>query len=335
MPSQIIAIDLSPTSPIYSLALNLVIISIILSAFALGISRVLGSRKLWAWGVEELMQSVINAALLGIIISGSALSCELASSLVDAQMLAGCASYSSANSNSPLSYSLCTIDDGIQKGWQISDALNKNAFSLAQLSSMQINLNVISATPFSALSNSATAYSNWAGQISSLLSILQLQRQFLFFIAQSAFSLFLPAGLLLRMFFATRKLGGAIMAGSIGFFLVYPLAYSAFSYDRGQISSSFGEAEKDLSSLGTSLSALPIIDWGKPGEISQLVQNLSGNEISSRASLPYKSAGAFIGVLELYAYAYPLAALLIAFASIWELSILLGAEFKLDLFETI
>ena len=55
-------------SPTWSLANSLAIISLVLAGIALGLGRAFSSRKLWAWGAEELGQAVINVALLAALI---------------------------------------------------------------------------------------------------------------------------------------------------------------------------------------------------------------------------------------------------------------------------
>jgi len=330
-------IDLSPTSPAYFMAINLVVISLLLSGFALGISRAIRSKKLWGWGVEELSQSIINAALLGALMAGAPISASLASSLIPSELSSTCPSYSSLDNASPtpLSFSLCSIDSAIEKGASTAQILEKNSFLLGTLSSLQINANVISAQPFLSLQYSAQNYSSLAWQIYLLLTSLELQKQFLFFIASFAFSLFLPAGLILRLFFATRKMGGAIMGGAIAFFLIYPLAYSAFAADASFLEETYLSASSDLDSLSAALSPIPLIDWEKEGAISNLMYNLWGQEISSKVYLPYSSTSAFLGALAMQALIFPLICIAISLVCAKELSSILGSEFKLDLFEMV
>ncbi|MFH1306310.1 MAG: hypothetical protein ABIH83_01475 [Candidatus Micrarchaeota archaeon] len=336
MPSAMV-VDLSPVSPVYTFAINIVIISIVISALVLGISRAVGSRKLWGWGVEELAQSIINAALLGAIVGGAALLSSATSELSSEDIILKCPGPSNIE-NSPLAYSLCVLEDSINKSGEVSSSLNKQSFSLSSLASVQINANVISSSPFSALQYSSSTYSSWSGQISSLSSLLEVQKQSLYFIAYTAFSLFLPIGLLLRLFFATRKLGGAIMAGAIGFFIIYPLAFFAFASHDTALTSSYNSVSEDLASLSSTLSIVPAIDWDKPGIFANIIANISstkGESLASQTSLPYKSVSAFLGSLQMYAFIYPLVSLAITLVAVRELALLLGGEFRLDLFEMV
>ena len=135
------AVDFSPASPAYALATNLIVISLILCAFALGISRALRSQKLWSWGVEELAQAIINAALLGAIVGFGALAGSITSSLVDVSDFGTCSYFDSAT-NSPIAYSLCSIEDLQTKSWEILQGVSAQSFSLGVLSSIELSFNV-------------------------------------------------------------------------------------------------------------------------------------------------------------------------------------------------
>jgi hypothetical protein len=326
-------ISLVPSSPAYGLAIDLVIISILLSGFALGISRALRSKKLWAFGVEELSQAIINAAMLGVLITFTMVCTELVNSFVSDSMIDGCPTYVDYT-NSAISYSLCSIDNAIFMGQNISASLAENSFKLGFLSTINLNLNVVSVQPFSSLANPSSDYSDWVFRIADMNSILEVQRQFLFFIAGSAFSIFLPIGLLFRMFFATRKLGGVIMAISIGLYLLYPLAYISL-IQADNLSAIYEQTKTNLDSLLDALAFSPLIDWDKPGELANETIKLTGNNISQAVFMPYSSVSAFLGALSHFALIYPIIALAITLVFIFELSTLLGSEFSLDLMEMI
>lgn len=328
-----VLIDLSPTGPTYSLAIDLVVISILLSALALGLARAAGSRKLWAWGTEELAQSVLNAALLGVLVAWAAGSSALVSSALPAAALSSCPAAANS-SNAPLTYSLCQLDNASASIQSVSGALMTSSFRLAELSKMSLSLNVLTASPFDALSYPAKAYADWAAQMAGLQSILESQRQFLLLVATSAFGLFLPAGLLLRLFFATRKLGGALMAGAIGFFLIYPLAYSALTMG-STLAAQSDAARSSVDSVSLSLAALPQADLSKSGDMAALLLNLSGEDVAAKSFLPYGTVSSFIGTLQLQIVFYPLLALLLTLVSARELALLLGGEFHLDLFQMV
>ena len=324
-----ISIDLSPTAATYNFALDIVIISIILSALALGISRAIGSRKLWAWGSEELAQSVINAAMLGVLVAfTSAISALLAVSLPH-DVLSSCP-ISGQPANAPLAYDGCIIGNAIEKIGKMQPGLAENSFKLGMLSKMNINATALWAAPFDAMANTSEQYSKWAGELAGLQTFFEVQKQFLAIIGAYAFALFLPAGLILRMFFATRRLGGTIIAGSIGFFVIYPLVFAAIA-DNKTIEASFQAAISPLNSLGSALSPLGSLDWEKPDAIAKTVLELAGKNISSHAAALYIAMPQFLAALSIHAAIYPLISLAVTLVCIAELSAIFGKEFVFDL----
>ncbi len=319
-----LALNLAPGTEVYALALDIVVIGIVLAALALGISKALNSRKLWAWGAEELGQALINAAILGILVAwGAGVGAALGAAL-PAQMLSACPQGASS-ANAPLAYDQCVLNGTVGTMQKMQMALVDDSFKLGMLSKMTVNLNVLSATPFDAMSGPAAQYADWAGQVSSLQALVEAHRQLLSVIGAYAFSLFLPLGLLLRMFFATRKLGGALLAGAVGFFVVYPLAYASLA-NLAMVDGAADGALAGLNTMSLTLAPLPQFDWDKSGDMARLVMNLSGKNLSSQAAMPYGSMPAFLGALSLHAIVYPLIALAITLVSVWEMSALLGRE---------
>jgi len=63
------------------------------------------------------------------------------------------------------------------------------------------------------------------GGIQTSIGVITAQRWFLDLIARTAFTIFLPLGILLRTFSFTRGLGAFFIAIAISFYLVYPLTF--------------------------------------------------------------------------------------------------------------
>ncbi len=332
--SSLLVLDLSATSAVYSLALNLIVISLFLCAFALGISHAFKLKRLWAWGVEELAQAIINASLLGVIIGFGVFATSMMDSFVDSASFSNC-SYLSYSQNSPIAYSLCSIEQTQDKAWKISDSTLSQSYLLGALSSLELSFNVAHASPFNSLSHSAQAYNSWAQTLGVLLSSLELNRQFLLFVAKSGFSFFLPLGLLLRMFFATRKLGGAIMAGAISFFMLYPLLFFSFSVSDSNLQTAFDFAFNDLNNLSKTLEFVPTIDWAKEPDIAGLFDSLANTQLASLASAPFRSVPQFIGVLCMYSFSYPLFAFALCLVCAKELYGFLGSPLSIDIFSNV
>ena len=84
---------------------------------------------------------------------------------------------------------------------------------------------IISITPFAGLDAYTPLFSFFTEGLTLALITIEAQRAFLAFIAAAMFSTFLPIGLILRSFYFTRKIGGAIIAIAIGLYVIFPLLY--------------------------------------------------------------------------------------------------------------
>lgn len=333
-----LAAELAPGGSAWTLATDLVIISILLAGIALGIGRALGSRKLWAWGAEELGQAIFNAAILGALVGMTAMASAFVSFTVPDGTIFNCASsaaIANATPHAAMNASLCTLEAAAADAQNVSSALMSHSYKFAYLSGLTLSANVLTATPFKALEWPAHAYADWTATLSNLQSSLETQRQFLAMTAMQGFNLFLPAGLLLRMFFPTRKLGAAIMGAAIAFFLVYPMLYAALvaggplAGTEKAVMDTWTDNEKAV------MQNLPLIDWDKPGDMMNVTTGVDGKDLAARALNLYAPMAAFLGVLNLYAIAYPLIALVISLVTAGALAGALGVEMRLDLFEMV
>ncbi|MFN3910297.1 MAG: hypothetical protein ACK4J0_03655 [Candidatus Anstonellaceae archaeon] len=316
----------------YDLGINLVIISIILAGFAIGLSQIIRSKKILSWGVEELVQAIINAALLGVLVSGSASLSVLASSLVDQAYLQNC-SYPSLPTF--ISASLCKQDMATTLIYQTVNYLYSTSSSLASLASVKIRLNVIDATPLSSLEYAAGHFSSIAFNLLNTGLLLETQKEFLFFIAQSGFSLFLPLGLLLRMFFMTRKVGGAILAGAIGFYIFYPLLMLAFGIEQNHLNTINKNLLDSLTKISAIVAPFPQIDWEKENEIISLIFNLAKKDLAANVSNALIVSNQFLAIMQLYSYVFVALCMITTIIFIYQLASILGSEFKIDIFDKI
>jgi hypothetical protein len=69
------------------------------------------------------------------------------------------------------------------------------------------------------------------------MMLSQLNAQIATFIGQNALGLIFPLGLVLRTFFATRKLGGFLISLAIGLYILYPMFILIFPSPQGTIDS--------------------------------------------------------------------------------------------------
>ena len=320
-------------SPTWSLAYSLAIISIVLAGIALGLGRAFSSRKLWAWGTEEFGQAILNVALLTVLVSAVGFSGGIVTDLLPGGMYSGCAPGLPADTHAAMNLTLCSLQNASSLGQTASSALLVQSYKLGLLASLNMNLNVVSAQPYQALAWPAKTFAEWAQQLGGLEALIEANRQFLAMIATQGFALFLPAGLLFRLFFATRKLGGALMAGAIAFYVVYPLALGTLML-YGPADSAGANAMAALNANDQALGALPSsLDWNQPGVISAMMKSLNGQDLAAHAAGVYGPMASLQGALMLDAIIYPLIALAVSLAAGAGMAGLLGAELKLDLMD--
>lgn len=328
MMSPDLATPLSPGSVPYSLAVSLVVASIILSGLLLGLGRALGSRKMWAWGVEELAQSIVNAALLGILAAlvttaGAALSSALPAPN------AACA----LSSDAALGFGQCALADSSARIASASQSLSNASARLFYLSGVQITYNAATISPYSSFAPPARLFSDGVGRLAALQTLMEAQSQALSLIGALAISLVLPGGLFLRLFLATRKLGGILMAAALGFFLIYPLAYSILAQNPlSDASANLSYALLEVESSSNPLLGALTFDDAMP---QRLLSTPGADATQAAGTRAISALSSLEGALMLRASVYPIAALLVTLAAALELSALLGRDFNLDLFEMI
>lgn len=326
--------QLVPASSEWLLAVNAIVVGILLAGLALGIGQAMRSRRIWAWGVEELAQAIINAALLGALLSYVASVDTISYSFADAASACSTSALPQNYSNAPLQYSLCSLSTLQNSTSATISSLSALSYKLGYLSGLEISADVVNIRPFAQFGSLSSTYSQWAGDFALLLSSAFALSQFLSLLAQSAVQLFLPVGLLLRMFFATRKLGGAIMAATIGFYIVFPLAYSSLA-NPGAALGAADAAGSEISRTLSYMDAVPIVDLGKPGSVYSLLSSLSGGQLPAASTAPYPALASLRASLELSLLFYPLICLAITAVAIRELYLVLGSELNISLFEMI
>jgi hypothetical protein len=320
-------------SPTWNIAYELAIISVILAAIALGLGRAFSSRKIWAWGAEELGQTILNVALLAVLAGFVSITSGIISDMFPASMGSACTKGLPADSHSALNLTFCYLTNASNTTQNAISSLLSQSYKMGLLASLTMNLNVVTAQPYQALGWPAKTYAEWAQNLASIQALIEANRQFLLMMATSGFALFLPLGLLLRLFFATRRIGGAIIAGAISFYIIYPIALASL-INNGLIESSGALAISSLDANDKSLAALSnSIDWDQPGVIAAMMKNLDGQQLSAKAADVYSPIASFQAALTLYAIIYPLIAFIISLSGGIGIAGMLGSELRLDLFE--
>ncbi len=195
-----------------SIAVIIVAASIAFAGILIGVGRAFGYRRVENFGVEELAQSVINAAIIGALASIIALVSGISSASVGELCGSG---------DAPVQ--LACVLDGVKTGlFSLLAQTARAAEIVGYYQTLKLDFAVFSIQPFANLSSVAGILSGQLFTMQLLLMLIELNIQMLNFVAQNSLLLLLPVGLVLRTLFVTRKAGGFLIALALGLYLFYP-----------------------------------------------------------------------------------------------------------------
>lgn len=330
----------------FTIAIYVISIMIAVSGISLGIGYALNEKRFKEFGKEELYQCIINGALIGGMIalfsSGGIVSNMISSvTLVNGTSL-NCSAVIAQNPAICLSYDyLAGTGDYAFMGVQHQSIFSMSTSMITGLFGLDAILGIIAAIKINLVI--VTLSFNYViapiiNEIQYLIKILStiaisslVQASVLVFIAIGTLSLILPVGLILRSFYPTRKLGGFLVAISIGLYVVLPLSYvfnimlvnsysaAMTSPNIGQITLNASDVQNSLFAFGsiTNSSKLTSISSGISGLVSSFAGGVSGaiNDLLSAVSY-------FI----VYTFVLPAFSLIITGISIREFSEIFGSE---------
>lgn len=193
-------------------AVVVVTASIILSGILVGLGRAFGYKVIEHFGMDELIQSVVNSAIIGSLAAIIALVQAVSSTVVSQSCSQGTVIVQ-------LSCTLGLLNSSLFGMFQaLAGVLNLLGF----YQTMSLNFGAFSISPFVNLASISNVLSLQLLSLNIVMILVELNRDIAVFIAQNALGLIFPVGLVLRTFFATRKVGGFLLALSIGLFVFYP-----------------------------------------------------------------------------------------------------------------
>jgi hypothetical protein len=223
----------------FSIAVYVIGIMIAIGGIILGIGFALNNKKLKEFGREELIQSVINGALVGgllLLFAQNGLVNSLIYSLtVTNGTKLQCSAFLASNAAICLSYDYLVGPGYTWNGVSHQSILSLITSLMVGLLALNTVLGIVASVKFTLFIITFSFESVIAPllmQIRYLTNILTtlaigatVQASVLIFIAISAVSVMLPAGLVIRTFYPTRKLGGFLIATAVGLYVVFPLSY--------------------------------------------------------------------------------------------------------------
>jgi len=326
------AIDLSASSPNFGLAITAATISILIGGILFGTGLGFGIRRIRLMGAEEIGQGIISAAMLGALVSFTLL-LDSAFSSLPLSTLPSCPQISSPLS-SPHAYYACNLAALELSLRELASLLLRAADITGFASSLQLSLGVITAQPFFALQSFSQQLSEASYAIYAASALAFLQLELSNFIRASALFVFLPAGLLLRTFFATRKLGAAAMAIAIAAYVVYPLLFT-YTFSISGAQKEIASASQAVSSFDSKFASLPLLELDENAAVKAKIDELSSGDFGSQAQplLPLAMRALALSLADLVIY--PLLSLAVSIVAAFELYRLLSAPIFLPYFSAV
>ncbi len=246
------------------IAVILVTASIVFAGILIGIGRGIGYKNIEQFGMEELIQSIINAAIIGAFATVTELVGTISSTVVAQSCSAG-------NALLQLNCVLTGFNSSMFLAFQqLTHVLNL----LSYYQSLTLDFGAFSISPFGSLSAVSAALSAQLLSMNVIMIVVGLNQQIATFIGQNALALLFPVGLVLRTFFATRKVGGFLIALAIGLYIFYPVFVLVFPNPTADINLST-QLMTNFTNNGY-YAAVPVVDLNSNYAIAGKIDVLSG-----------------------------------------------------------
>lgn len=307
-------------------------ISILLGGILFGVGLGFQARRIRLLGMEELGQGIISAAMVGALAAFCLLLNSAAASLLPAETPECPAVPSPASS--PYSYYECGLSS-LEGGFSgLSFALARSAEITGFASSLKVSAGVITAQPFFALEDASRQLSSSSALSQSASSLAFFERSIADFVRTSALLVFLPAGLLLRCFFATRRLGAAAMALSISAYIIYPLIF-LYSIPQSGTAEAATQAAGASASFNEKFAAIPLLDLDETASVKEKIGEMSQNDFSGQLQPLFSLSSRALSLSATDLILLPLLSLIVSGVAALELYRLLSAQIFLPYFESI
>lgn len=350
-----------PTSPgietgggAFNTAIYAIIIMFVLVGLAYLVSKVLNNRKMEDWSKDEFIQAMISAAIVGglflllapntgaLFVTFNTLIPKGVSVPVWDGLLVNLKPVSAdyefcADSfkGTILCFSYSYLGYLEETVITFSNALLWFNIVIELLASLSFNLILVQITPLAGLSGLAQVTGSILSSLIFLGIIIGVEMALINFISSTALSFFLPIGVVLRCFFATRKVGGLLIAIAVGMYFIFPLTIALNSMSvNNDIEKDFNE----ISTLFNTTNELNPYNSGKNADEAEWTSFLGtfGTKLSELKkgiiALPQLWMH-LLSSLVVQIIFLPALSILITIISIKELAALFGSEVSLGRFE--
>ncbi len=250
-----------------SIAVMVVTASIILAGIMIGLGRAFRHKRIEQFGLEELIQSIVNAAIIGSFAVIVAMATEVSSSLARS---GACG----AVPGTLVDQLICVMGSTKSLLFSMSSQLIRTMDIIGYYQGLQLDFGAFSIAPFANLSVASGTLSAQALALNVILILAGLNGLIALFIKQNALILLFPLGLVLRTVFATRRVGGFLIALSIGLYLFYPSFVMIFPAPTLEINNSVNLMSNFTNN--SAYAAMPIVDLNDNNAIAKKLDIMSG-----------------------------------------------------------
>ncbi len=312
--------------------------SIILAGILIGLGRGLGYKKIERFGIEELTQALINAALFGS-----------AAVLIATITEVGKSTAKACSTGVPIDELGCGIRTSLVPtlGGLFQETVGVLQI-LGYYQTLSLDFGYFSIRPLENLASVSDILSAQGANMQFLTMLININLQFIDFISVSALALLFSVGLLFRMFFATRRFGGFLLALAIGLYLIYPSFIMIFDNPYEETNQAYGIMQNITNN--TAYGLVPIVDLNDNNAIAQRIDLLSGRisnatnqtnstlnqsinltavDLTSDLTVAVQANSAALSALYFYLLVAPIFSLFLSVIFIKELGNILGGELGL------
>ena len=324
--------DWAPGKAPYEVAVTVVVISIMLSGIAMGVGRAFQNRKIEYWGRDELLQAFINGAIVGGLIGLIAILDTATTSLVPTGPSLLCPL--TVSHTTAIGFAQCYLEDLGTKIFELNCILVAVNVIVGFITNLGISF-IITVQPLAGLAPVGSILGMIIESLFVFLLAVEAQSSLLTFISGTALTTFLPVGLILRCFFPTRKLGGALIAMAIGMYVVFPLTFVLDYQSVATMNVHIQDSRTAMDKFKTDFSYVLGISLGDVGAAQALVNNLVGGGVYDIINGLVKILTVVLADLVIQVIILPLVGLIITVISIRELAGILGSEIGLGGFDVL
>ncbi len=250
--------------PGVEIAVIIVTASIVLAGILIGLGKALGYKRIESFGVEELIQSIINAAIIGSFAAITDLVGVVSSTIVTP----------TCSDGTVIEQLLCNLEFLSAGMYDMFQELVQILNLLGYYQTISLDFGAFAISPFANLSAVSGVLSSQLLSMNMILILVGLNIQVAEFIGANALGLLFPVGLVLRTVFATRKVGGFLIALAIGLYLFYPTFVLIFPDPQADIDYS-AELMANFSN-NTFYQTMPVVELNDNYAIAGKIDLMSG-----------------------------------------------------------